>query len=686
MNRHPRLRSDLVIVEQTYRGERSYVVKDATSRKYFRFRALEVAVMQELDGHRSPAEIATALAADGIPIKPAAVENFARRLKEMGLVERSVAERSVLLLERLRADRRRRLKTTTSYRGSIFRMRWSIGDPDQMLERWLPRFRFMFTPRFIAVSIALFLIYALVCVSNWPVFADAISRLYTPSRYTVGMFATFYLTGLVIIAIHELGHAFACKYFGGRVHEMGAMLVYFEPAFYCNVNDSWTFPELRQRMWVTVAGSWIQMVLASVAAIIWWLTEPGTLINEIAIAAVLIGGITTVIANINPLIPLDGYYALSDYLEVPNLRQRAFGYLAWLIKHRVLGLEQPPPVATDREKRIFLIYGVLATLYITSLFGFIAGLIFGWLKGFLGALGVLLFAFSIWLLARGAIKRAFQLVIASIREHRARWKTASFRRKLFASAIGLVLVLVLPWPHTVNGPFEAAGIRSLDLVAPESGVVDRVYAVEGTVAAAGAPIIRIRSSALEQRAVTLRRLRDSVAMLEVRARVRGNHGLARQHQSEAAEVAAELVGTEERMRSLTLRAPVHSAVVTPRMEELVGMGTVPGQPLTRLVQGDSLELRIELHGAGVSLVRPGQRVRIVSYANPDRPIESTVTSVATASDSTHSNLEVRVRVPALAGWWRPGVTGEAEVMLRRATVGQTLWWSLRSRIRRDLLL
>src|SRR6476620_268810 len=105
------------------------------------------------------------------------------------------------------------------------------------------------------------------------------------------------------------------------------MLIYFEPAFYCNVNDAWTFPELGARLWVTAAGSWIQLVIASIASVVWWAAAPGTLVSEIALAAVLIGGFTTVFMHINPLIPLDGYYALSDYLEVPNLRHRSFAHL-----------------------------------------------------------------------------------------------------------------------------------------------------------------------------------------------------------------------------------------------------------------------------------------------------------------------------------------------------------------------
>src|SRR2546422_7051024 len=75
------------------------------------------------------------------------------------------------------------------------------------------------------------------------------------------------------------------------------MLIYFQPAFYCNVNDAWTFPDLRARLWVTAAGSWIQLVLAALAAIVWWVAQPGTLISQLALFLVVIGGVTTVVAN-----------------------------------------------------------------------------------------------------------------------------------------------------------------------------------------------------------------------------------------------------------------------------------------------------------------------------------------------------------------------------------------------------
>src|SRR3954464_2900085 len=108
MSTWTKLRSDLVLVEQTYRGEQSYIVKDPQTRKYFRFRPVEVVVMQTLDGEHNAAEASAALAEEGLKVTVPGVEAFARKLKSMGLCERTLNERSVLQMERLRAERRRR--------------------------------------------------------------------------------------------------------------------------------------------------------------------------------------------------------------------------------------------------------------------------------------------------------------------------------------------------------------------------------------------------------------------------------------------------------------------------------------------------------------------------------------------------------------------------------------------------
>ena len=383
MSDRPRLRPDLVLVEQTYRGEQSYILKDPTTHKYFRFRPVEIAVMQSLDGERTVAEAALALAENGIRVSAAARRQVRGQAEgdgsdgadPAGALHASAGEAQGRAAP---TPRHRSLPGRAASNALVHRRSRQVSGSDDAVPAVLLHSR---VPAGVCGTLRRLLRGAResagpISARRWPTCTDSGSaRATLPSSTS---------PRIVVIAIHELGHAYTCKYFGGKVHEMGAMLIYFEPAFFCNVNDAWTFPELRARIWVTAAGSWIQMVVASLAAIVWWAAAPGTLVSEVALAAVVIGGFTTVLMNVNPLIPLDGYYALSDWLEVPNLRQRSFAHLTWLIKAKLLRLDVPAPPADEREQRIFTIYSLLAAGYICSIFLFIGAAVYGWIGDALG--------------------------------------------------------------------------------------------------------------------------------------------------------------------------------------------------------------------------------------------------------------------------------------------------------------
>lgn len=685
MSSHPKLRDDLVLVEQTYRGEQSYIVKDPQSRKYFRFRPAEIMVMQTFDGERTAAEACAALQAEGLRVSIAGVEGFARKLSGMGLCERTLGERSVLQMERLRAQRRRRLAGGIGpFKGELLRIRWSVGDPDKLLDWLLPRLRFFFTPAFLKLSVALFAVYFLILAIKWQDFVGTLVSFY---NLEVGLtaYVVFWLSGTAIIVVHELGHGLTCKYFGGRVHEIGAMLIYFQLAFYCNVNDAWTFAERRARLWVTAAGSWIQLVIASFAAMVWWAATPGTLLEYAAFAGVFTGGIATVLMNANPLIPLDGYYALSDYLEVPNLRQRAFAYLAWLAKTRVFQLELPAPPADERERRVFLIYGGIAVVYICLALTLFAAAAFGWLSRWLGAVGIAIFLAGAFLTLRGPVKALLSTVKAAVKQHRATWSGGPWRRRLIIGIPGLIVLgTIVPWQITVVAPFRVAPVLSTTQAAPDSGFIERVVVREGTQVSSGSPLLEVRNLALERELISARRTRDSLAVLSAEARGLGRQAelavLAAHHAAED----ARLTGLRERVEALRIRALSSGTVLTPRPEELAGRWVSSGEVVMLLGNPDTVEIRISISGAGATQVHPGSPVHLLPEARLDAPVNGLVAAVSVAAKQT-STAEARLRLPA-AGAWRPGMTGRASVSLRRSNVWGAAWWTLRRAIRTDILL
>jgi len=685
MTERPRLRTDLILVEQTYRGEQSFIVKDPSTRKYFRFRPAEIAVMRSLDGERTVAEAAAALLDQGLKVSAAAIGRFAEKLKAMGLCERTLRESSVLLMERLRAQRRARLRTGR-FKGDILRLRWSVGDPDEFMNRTLPYLRFFFTREFLIASVALFAVYFVILALKWSEFVREMADVYL-LRASLGSYVLLWVVTMVIVVVHELAHGYTCKFFGGKVHEIGAMLFYFELAFFCNVNDAWTFPERKARLWVTAAGSWIEMVVAGLAAIVWWIAAPGTFISDVALAFFLVGGLAAVLVNLNPLIPLDGYYALSDWLEVPNLRQRAFAHLAWTIRTRWLGQDLPMPPADEREQRIFLLFGMLATAYTGMIFVVASMIAYSWLSRIFGTIGVAALLVSIWFATRPLRRNLRQVLAHAWRELWAKWSAGGGARRV-RNVLGALAVLIglggfAPWPITVTGPFVVSPATSGILVAPDSGLVVEMLVREGSRVAPGAELALIRNLELEREVAATSLAVDSLGLRVAQARATGREGEVARIAAQARAEAARLGGMQDRVRSLVIRASEGGVVASPRPDTLIGRTVSLGDTLLRLA-GDGVEARIALAGAGASLAREGLRVRLISHADPAYRVEASLTSVA-ASASPDGLVESRVRLAGAEGL-RPGMTGEARIILRESNIWGALWWAIRSRIRTDVLL
>jgi biotin carboxyl carrier protein len=680
----PCLRADISIIKQVYRGETSFVVKDLAAGKYFRFGAAEVRVLRAFDGQRTTTEIAELLADEGLRISAPAVESFARTMANAGFLERALEERSTLQIERLRAERNQRRRPAL-FRGELLRMRWSFGDPDALLTRTLPYVDWMFGRAFAFTSVAAFLLYVALVGARWGDFKAALAATYSLQTITLTNVVVLWLTAGVVILIHELGHAYTCKHFGGEVREMGFMLIYFQPAFYANVSDAWSFPERRARLWVTAAGGWIQLVIASGAAVVWWVAMPDTLVSHVAVAAMLVGGATTLLTNANPLLPLDGYFALTDWMEIANLRLRAFAHFRWWVQRHVLRLEVPEPAATSRERRVFLTYGTLSTLYTLSLFYLLASLVVGWSRRAFGVAGAVLTVAMLLYLLRGRITGAARGLVLALRARREGLRRLRRPARIAGVVVALAL-LVVPWTLTSPGEFVVGSLASRVVSAEDAGVVTQIFVREGMRVDAGSPLLRLVNYDLDRRILETSRAVDSLAFSESVARSAGHSGEASRLTAERTEAEAALAGLARRAAGLTLRASSPGVVITPHVEELYGHLVGVGDTLVALAAIDSVEVRIALAGAGATRVQPGQIVHAISFADPGAPWTARVAEVSSAGTAgAGGRVEARVRRAADEAW-RPGARGEASVELRRSNVLGALWWNARQLVRGDLLL
>jgi putative peptide zinc metalloprotease protein len=675
----PRLKQRLRFTRHDNDGAVSWIVKDPASLKYFRFGQIECWIMQRLDGERSLQQICDELHTEiGMNATPQALDVLVRRLRELGLVERTAEERRALLVEQMRRQR----KTRRNTKGSLLRMRFSVGDPDPLLGTMVERMPFFWTPGFIMASVGVFALYGLIVAHNWAAFVSGMAALYSPVHMTIGLFLICYGSFSIAAIIHEFGHGLTCKRHGGEVHEMGAMLLYFTPAFYCNVSDAWTFEKRSHRLWVTAAGGWIQMWVAAAGALLWLATEPGTLLNAIGIYTAVLSGGFSILFNYNPLIPLDGYYALVDVLNMPNLRARSFEYVQAVLKRRVLRLDTAVPQVTDRERRIFLTYGILALLYTTTILTTVALLVGRFIGARFGGWGLLLFALLLFRMTAGwraAVVRTARLIAAGRRSPlRAHAGIAAGSLLVFA------LLLFAPWSVRVTGEALVEPEARYWLRPAQAGRLLELRVGEGGRAAAGDVLAVLRDPDLEILHAEALAQRAELATRAGVARAAGQAAAANLVQAELRAQQARIDLLQARRNALVLRAPVAGTVVTPRLEERLGELVAGGDSLIELWADGGVRTRITIAQRDAGLLRPGMPVRLRFPALPGLTVRTEVHEFETTA--REHGVVIMADLPDGPGALLPGMSGRARVTVATTTAGGALARAVRRAVRNDLFL
>ncbi len=355
-----RVRPDLKARRQRYQGRVYWVVKDPVGLQYFRFEEEEFAILQMLDGESSLDDIAERFEAEFPPqtIRVEELQNFIGMLHRSGLVLSSAPGQGVQLKERRDEKKRKELIGALS---NVLAFRMRGIDPERLLNWLYPLVRWFFTPAATAAALLLASAALTLVIVQFDIFK---SRL--PSFHSFFDAQNWLALGLTLMAtkiLHEFGHGMSCKHFGGECHEMGVMFLVLTPCLYCNVSDSWMLPNRWHRAAIGAAGMYVEVVLASIATFVWWFTEPGW-VNYVCLNVMFISSVSTIMFNANPLLRYDGYYILSDILEIPNLRQKANAILNRKLGKWCLGLEEPEdPFLPKRHQMLFALFTVASFLY-----------------------------------------------------------------------------------------------------------------------------------------------------------------------------------------------------------------------------------------------------------------------------------------------------------------------------------
>lgn len=345
----PKFREDLIISQQEYEGRTYYVIKDPLTRKFFRLKEPEYFITQILNGEKSYQEIIEEFEKKfNVKLNLPTLEKFIQQLKRFGFLEGEVSDRELSKLG---------VKPEKTLLKKILFLKIKAFNPDKFLDKLLKKTRFFYSRGFLFFSLLIIFLALVVTISNWADLGYSFNKLFHLTTIVKLWLAIF-----LIAIVHELGHALTCKYFGGEVHEMGFLLIYFQPAFFTNVSDAWLFKERKKKLLVSWAGIYIHLFLWACATLMWRVTDLEIQFNSFLFVIMIVSGVL-IVFNFNPLIKLDGYYLLSDWLEIPNLRKKAFRYLGSLLKNKILKVGEKAAEVSKREKKIYPLYGSLSLLY-----------------------------------------------------------------------------------------------------------------------------------------------------------------------------------------------------------------------------------------------------------------------------------------------------------------------------------
>ncbi|MEW4563967.1 HlyD family efflux transporter periplasmic adaptor subunit [Bremerella sp. JC770] len=360
-----RVRPDLIYARRTEGGDETWVVKDPVTLRYFHFGPSEVYIMRRINGHNSLATIQEQYDEEFAPhrISQQEILGFCHSLYQRGLLVAPAENQAEGLLER-------RQKQAWMQRASlplqVLSIRLPGVDPEWLLEATHDAVDWLFhrtTVMLVLLCAAMALLLGLINIES------VTARLPHESQFFRGEnLVVLLVTFALVKVLHELGHAYCCKAMGGECHQIGILLMVFTPAMYCDVSDAWLFPKRWQRVFVSAAGMYVEVILATIAFVLWFFSEPGA-VGDWLLNVVFVCGVSTILVNANPLLRYDGYYILSDLLHLPNLSSRASEALWLPIKHWFY--RYPPRTMPEPRAATLRTYAVLAIIYRTMVFGLI---------------------------------------------------------------------------------------------------------------------------------------------------------------------------------------------------------------------------------------------------------------------------------------------------------------------------
>lgn len=658
-------RSDLEAKRATYLGRSYWIVKDPIGLKYYRFQDEEYFILKQLDGTKSLDAIKEAFEARFPPQKITLeeIQSFVGQLHQCSLIVVGVPDQGHELLKRRKKRRRKEVLAQCS---NILAIRFKGVDPNRFFDRLLPYVRWCFHPATLCLCLAMMAAALLLVGIEFDHFRSKLPEF--QQFFGPGNLVLLSVTLAATKVLHEFGHGLSCKYWGGECHELGVMILVLTPCLYCNVSDSWMIPSKWKRAGVVVAGVFVECTLASICTFVWWFTNEN-LLHYLCLNVMFISSLSTIVFNMNPLLRYDGYYLLSDLLEIPNMRQKATKIMTQKASSWFLGMEQQEdPFLPKRNQTWFALYTIGAVSYRWVV---TASILF-FVYHFFDAYGLKVIAQII------AAMSLYGLLIAPL------WKVAKFfwapgriyrvKKKRFYLSLSGVLALIagfcfIPFPYSIYAPavieLRSDETTTANVLAPKSGgVLTEILVEDGDCVKAGDVLARLKNPRLDAELLTMQgQRRETEREIQMCEQLGANQEAVARLQ----ELRARLVGLRKAIlelqaerTQLELRAPIDGVVVSPywrvdrenKFEDMsselrqwegtplsprnLDVTLEPGTHVCSVGDPAKLEAIVVVDQSKIDFVEPGGLVKVKLT---ERPSETLICKVNAVDDVERQKME-----------------------------------------------
>ena len=680
----PQLDPELIVRDDTLDGEQIVVVYQRSTTNIYRFPPIQWKLVQLFDGIKSYEEIAEEYSKAYAPISADDVRDLASGLDESNFWYRTAQEKNIAMSEKLRAERSRR--SHKSVGANLAHISFSAWDPDRYLTQLDNAVgKYLYSRWFTALVVLLFLFEAVIFVIKWPLLSHDIPLYYNFSKKGFSDLVSFWLIFFAIGFFHESSHGLTCKHFGGEVHSMGFMFLYLSPCFFVDVSESWVSATRLQRLATIIAGIWVEMVLCGIAMIVWLNSPVGESIHDFAYQIILITGLAVIVMNLNPLIKLDGYYFLTEWIGIPDLKERSTLFLSGWVQRHIFRLPVEVPIVPRRRVALFAVYAILSGLYSYVLLFVIVRLAYNIFTHFIAEWAIVPAAFLAFVIFRSRLRvfGAFLANFFKVRKESVLWKMTPVR---FAAVAVTAVLLFVPIWHIRESAYylvEPTDVQVLRAGVP--GTVRAVYVQEGELVRKGQPLAGLVSLTYDTRstgakanlALASARLEDSVVYQNGLGPAITAHGEARQMQALS----------EGESRYLTIRAPFDGRVMTTLPRTLLDQNVGQGQQLITIASTRPPTIRIFVPAPALDRVHAGDLVAIDTHST----FLPVWIRLAPLSGETFKLPEgilapekyVGIKLPAFyvsrvqlnqpATALRPGVVGKATILDKRRSVAWRIY-------------